>query len=73
MSGWNLKLVSKLASKLASGVMVLNILQPLQATEQAIDLELLEFLGEWVTDDGEWVDPEQLEDEEENDHEKTTK
>ena len=24
-------------------------------------LELLEFLGDWETDDGEWVDPEELE------------
>lgn len=24
-------------------------------------LELLEFLGDWETDDGEWIDPEELE------------
>jgi hypothetical protein len=24
-------------------------------------LELLEFLGNWETDDGEWIDPEELE------------
>lgn len=23
-------------------------------------LELLEFLGDWETDDGEWIDPEEL-------------
>ncbi len=26
------------------------------------DVEFLEFLGEWVSDDGEWLDPEALED-----------
>ena len=25
-------------------------------------LELLEFLGQWETDDGEWIDPQALED-----------
>lgn len=25
-------------------------------------LELLEFLGQWETDDGEWIDPQELED-----------
>ena len=24
-------------------------------------LEFLEFLGDWATDDGEWIDPEELE------------
>jgi hypothetical protein len=24
-------------------------------------LEFLEFLGDWETDDGEWIDPEELE------------
>lgn len=37
-------------------------------------LELLEFLGDWETDDGEWIDPEELEqitltDQEQEDHE----
>ena len=27
------------------------------------DLELLEFLGSWETDDGEWIDPTMLVDE----------
>ena len=26
------------------------------------DIELLEFLGEWATADGEWLDPDALED-----------
>ena len=30
------------------------------------DLELLEFLGSWETDDGEWIDPTMLADEPEN-------
>ncbi|MFQ5513904.1 MAG: hypothetical protein ACE5FG_05650 [Myxococcota bacterium] len=28
-----------------------------EAPLDAVDLELLEFLGEWETDDGEWIDP----------------
>ncbi|MCH6582456.1 MAG: hypothetical protein IH808_05490 [Proteobacteria bacterium] len=31
------------------------------------DLELLEFLGSWETDDGEWIDPTMLADEPEMD------
>ncbi len=27
------------------------------------DAEFLEFLGEWQTDEGEWIDPEEMEDE----------
>jgi len=30
----------------------------LAAEQPTPSLELLEFLGEWETDDGEWVDPE---------------
>jgi len=29
---------------------------------EAPALELLEFLGEWETDEGEWIDPAELED-----------
>lgn len=67
MSGWNLRLVSSF--------IILNLIQPVQAADEGIDPELLEFLGEWETDAGEWIDPEQLEDEgdnEEKEHEKTT-
>jgi hypothetical protein len=28
---------------------------------EAPSLEFLEFLGDWETDDGEWIDPEELE------------
>lgn len=31
-------------------------------TEMPPPLELLEFLGQWETDDGEWIDPQELED-----------
>ena len=34
------------------------------ASQQNIEtpsLEFLEFLGDWETDDGEWIDPEELE------------
>ncbi len=30
-------------------------------TEAPPPLELLEFLGQWETDDGEWIDPQELE------------
>lgn len=30
-------------------------------TEEDIDLALLEFLGDWETDDGDWIAPEELE------------
>ena len=33
-----------------------------QEQEQGPSLELLEFLGQWETDDGEWIAPEDLAD-----------
>ena len=33
---------------------------PKENTEMP-SLEFLEFLGDWETDDGEWIDPEELE------------
>ncbi|MEE8259450.1 MAG: hypothetical protein V3R14_00475 [Nitrospinaceae bacterium] len=33
---------------------------PKENTEMP-SLELLEFLGDWETEDGEWIDPEELE------------
>ncbi len=33
------------------------------ATESAPSLELLEFLGQWETDEGEWISPSDLADE----------
>lgn len=40
--------------------------EPGQAGDKSEDtempsLEFLEFLGDWETDDGEWIDPEELE------------
>ncbi len=34
-----------------------------QEIEQAPSAEFLEFLGEWETDEGEWIDPVEMEDE----------
>ena len=32
-----------------------------QENMETPSLEFLEFLGDWETDDGEWIDPEELE------------
>ena len=61
MNGWNHRQVSRIFGIVA----MLNFIQPLSAADQAIDPELLEFLGEWETEEGEWVDPAQMEDSEE--------
>ncbi len=37
------------------------LLTPALAAEEAISLELLEFLGSFETVDGKWIDPTQLE------------
>lgn len=34
-----------------------------QETKEVPSIEFLEFLGEWQTDEGEWIDPEDMEDE----------
>jgi len=34
--------------------------QPQETDPEAPSLEFLEFLGEWETDDGQWIDPEEL-------------
>ena len=34
-----------------------------EANEEIPSIEFLEFLGEWEDSDGEWLDPEELEDE----------
>jgi hypothetical protein len=37
---------------------------PADAAQENIEtpsIEFLEFLGDWETDDGEWIDPEELE------------
>jgi hypothetical protein len=36
--------------------------EPPALVEQGPSLELLEFLGQWETDDGEWIAPEDLAD-----------
>jgi hypothetical protein len=33
---------------------------PKQETPEIPSLEFLEFLGEWETEDGKWIDPEEL-------------
>jgi len=59
---------------MVSGIFMLNFIQPLQAGEQDIDPELLEFIGDWETEEGKWIDPEQLEEGkiEDEQHEETT-
>ncbi|MBI4006113.1 MAG: hypothetical protein HY356_05550 [Gammaproteobacteria bacterium] len=48
-------------------VLFVILLSPLHAEEQkaesGISIELLEFLGEWEMEDGEWLDPMELDDE----------
>ncbi len=49
-------------------ILIMIISSPLlqaetEGIEEAPTLELLEFLGEWETGDGQWLDPEDLEDE----------
>lgn len=34
---------------------------PTEQEKETPDLEFLEFLGEWETEDGDWIDPEDLE------------
>lgn len=47
-----------------SGLFLLISLVPFLSSaaesEQAPTLELLEFLGQWETDEGEWIDPSEL-------------
>jgi len=50
-------------SRSAEWLVLLALLAPLHAAPAGADepsapsLELLEFLGDWETEDGEWVDP----------------
>lgn len=67
MSGWDRRMVGRLVNI----IILMSLFQSVWAMDDEVDLDLLEFLGEWETDEGEWVDPEQL-DEEENEDEKTT-
>ena len=43
--------------------------QEVESSEEldAVSLEFLEFLGEWETSDGQWLDPNELDDEETDD------
>ena len=48
-------------------LLLMILLSPISQAETREDdavpsLELLEFLAEWETDDGQWLDPETLED-----------
>jgi hypothetical protein len=63
MSGWK-----NMNCRLSVLVISMIILSPLlqaetQNEEEIPTIELLEFLGEWQENDGEWLDPEELEDE----------
>ena len=62
MSGWkNMNYRHKLL--LLSMILFSPISQAQnQQEDEAPSLELLEFLGEWETGDGEWLDPAELED-----------
>ncbi len=74
MNGWNYRVMCRMSCRTVSKVVILiSLFQPPVFAEE-VDLELLEFLGEWETDDGEWVDPDQFEEEENEDKEdeKTT-
>jgi len=49
-------------------MLVLMLISPLIAADETDDetgvsLEMLEFLGEWETDEGEWIDPDSLDNE----------
>ena len=62
MSGWN-----SMNCRHSLLVLMMIIFSPLlqaetQRDEESPTLELLEFLGEWETSDGEWLDPTELED-----------
>ena len=63
MSGWK-----NMNCRLSSLVISMIILSPLvqaetQNEEEVPTMAFLEFLGEWEGNNGEWLDPEELEDE----------
>ncbi len=60
MSGWINMLVSR--ALLVLTLCVFSVQAKALNEEQEPDMELLEFLGEWETEDGEWLDPTSLED-----------
>jgi len=57
---WSTVLLLGLLSSPAYGQEPGQVRERSENTEMP-SLELLEFLGDWETDDGEWVDPEELE------------
>ena len=60
MSGWINMPVNK--ALLALTLCVFSVHAKALDEEPEPDMALLEFLGEWETDDGEWLDPTSLED-----------
>jgi len=58
--------------KTVSKVVILVCLFQSPVFAEEVDLELLEFLGEWETDDGEWVDLDQFGEEEKEEKEDET-
>ena len=63
MSGWK---NMSFPPRLVLLTMILTAPIAHSQTEQEAEIpteELLEFLGEWETEDGEWLDPEELEEE----------
>ena len=67
MNGWK-----KMACRVSTCILLLFLISPLYAEELTSDeqqatmpsIEFLEFLGEWETEQGEWMDLEILEDNE---------
>jgi hypothetical protein len=72
MRGWLRKTAMPPGKRLWSTILLLGLLsapafaqEPEQARKKVEEaetpsLEFLEFLGDWETDDGEWIDPEEL-------------
>ena len=60
MSGWINMRVSR--AVLALTLCVCSAQAQAANEESEPDMALLEFLGEWETEDGEWLDPTSLED-----------
>ena len=56
---WLLMLLPIVSSVVHAGDMQMDKGQ----TDAIPSVEFLEFLGEWQTDEGEWIDPEELDDE----------
>lgn len=63
MTGWRRR--TPPVSRLCAGLVIMVTATPnLMAAEEMVEppsMELLEFLLEWETEDGQWVDPAELE------------